>query len=215
MRLAVPTPVTPCSFIIALVLSTYTLGTATWVQLMLLEIPWPYVCVTLRMCMHMTHCLCWRTEDNWAPGAGARALRGGQQVPLLPSHHLHAQCFYYTCKVFCSHRNMTENSFWNVFFPFCTACWWEMVLSALVIDYKIKILIISEKYCWAITNIQPIFNYIKVNMHILITSMQIRVTLSREKRGHTWNIWRSFPCSTHKITWEWTVCVQWVFWIHS
>lgn len=123
--------------------------------------------------------------------------------------------FYYAYKVFCSHRNMTENSFWNVFFPFCTACWWEMVFSALVIDYKIKILVISEKYCWAITNIQPIFNYVKVNTHIRIMSMQICVTLSREKGGHTWNIWRSLPCSTHKITREWTVCVQWLFWIHS
>lgn len=35
----------------------------------------------------------WRTEDHWAPGAGAGALGVGQQVPLLPSHHLHARRF--------------------------------------------------------------------------------------------------------------------------
>lgn len=166
-------------------------------------------------CVHVTQCLCWRTEDNWAPGAGARALRGGSKFHYCWIITSTAWCFYITCKVFCSYRNMTENSFWNVFFLFCTACWWEMVFSALVIDYKIKILISSKKYCWAIANIQPIFNYVKVNKHICITSMQICVTLSWEKRGHTWNIWRSLPYFMHKITWEWTVCVQWLFWIRS
>lgn len=145
---------------------------------------------------------------SWGPWGWAASSSTAESSPARPAFFtIHAK--------FSVLGNMTENSFWNVFFPFCTACWWEMVFSALVIDYKIKVLINSEKYCCTITNIQPIFNYVKVNKHIHIMSMQIHVALSWEKRGHTWNIWRSLPCSTHKITWEWTVCVQWLSWIHS
>lgn len=162
----------------------------------------------------MTQCLC--------GGQRTTGLLGLELGPLgAGSKFLYCRVITSMPGVFTIHAkfsvlgNMTENSFWSVFFPFCTACWWEMVFSALVIDYKIKILISSEKYCCAITNIQPIFNYVKVNKHIHIMSMQIHVALSWKKRGHTWNIWRSLPCSTHKITWEWTVCVQWLSWIHS
>lgn len=162
----------------------------------------------------MTQCLC--------GGQRTTGLLGLELGPLgLGSKFLYCQVitctpgvFYYTCKVFCSWKP-DRKQFLKCIFPILYCLWWEMVFSALVIDYKIKILISSEKYCCAITNIQPLFNYVKVNKHIHIMSMQIHVALSWEKRGHTWNIWRSLPCSTHKITWEWTVCVQWLSWIHS
>lgn len=156
----------------------------------------------------------WRTEDHWAPGAGAGPSGVGSKFLYCRVITCTPGVFYYTCKVFCSWKP-DRKQFLKCIFPILYCLWWEMVFSALVIDYKIKILISSEKYCCAITNIQPIFNYVKVNKHIHIMSMQIHVALSWEKRGHTWNIWRSLPCSTHKITWEWTVCVQWLSWIHS